>query len=208
MAKTLLNADERKRIEEAVFAAEAKTSGEIVPMVVAASDDYPGARWRLATAFAFTAQLIALLLWPELDAWWVAAVFAPGLLVGHALAARPILLRLALSQAKVDEEVQQRAFEAFLQNNLHATRDRTGVLVFVSALERRIQIISDIGIDKATPAGFWQQAVDQLAVRVKAGDLAAGLIETVETCGELLAENFPHQSDDENELPNEVIVEG
>ena len=203
----LLTEQERERIERAVIEAEANTSGEIVPMVVAASDDYPGARWRVATAFGFLCALVALLVVPDLNPWWIMVGFGPALLVGHLLAARPGILRQALWPHKIDEEVAQRAFEAFMQNNLHATRDRTGVLVFVSMLEHRIQIISDIGIDQKAPEGFWQQVVDELVDRVKKGELADGLVHAIHACGELLSEQFPRRADDENELPDKVIVE-
>jgi putative membrane protein len=207
MTRALLTAVERERIEQAVRAAEAKTVGEIVPMVVGASDDYPGARWRLATAFAFAVMAGLLLAWPSVDGLWLVAGWAPGLLLGHLLASRPALLRRALWRGKVDEEVRQRAIEAFVAHNLHATRYRTGVLLFVSLLERRIEVIGDVGINAKAPEGFWKGLVDALALRVRAGELAEGLVEAVGRCGELLELHFPRRQDDQNELDDHVVVE-
>ena len=205
--RPLFTAAERDRIEAAVGAAEQATRGQIVPMVVRASDTYPGARWRLAVALALLSTTVGLLALPAIDPLYFMAALVPLLGAGHLLATLPPLLRLALSRAEVDEEVRQRAHQAFLELGLHGTRERTGVLLFVSLLEHRIEVIADTGITDAAPDDLWTEVVARLAERIRQGALADGLVEAIERCGAVLAEHFPRTGGPEpDQLPDRLVT--
>lgn len=62
---------EREKVSQAVVEAEKHTTGEIVPMIVAQSDDYSGARWRLAVAGALFAGFLAYFFLGDYDAVWI-----------------------------------------------------------------------------------------------------------------------------------------
>ena len=206
MTARLSNVD-RIRIAEAVVEAEEKTRGEIVPLLVRASDDYPGARWRLAVSVGLLVGMALVMIWPGLDSAYVLLGVASGMVVGHALAfVRPIL-RWVLTKREVDEEVRQRAREAFLELNLHATQERTGVLVMISLLERRIEIVSDRGIEEHVPEGFWAEVIQAMTVPLRHRDVATGLVMSVERVGALLAREFPATGPRQNALPDDVVVQ-
>lgn len=206
MARPLLNSAEQGRITEAIKAAESTTSGEIVPVVVHASDNYSGARWRVAFAFALVVGAAVVYVFPKADALFLVAGLVPALVIGHLLAQIPWVLRIALNKREVTEEVRQRAFEAFLEFNVHTTRDRTGVMILVSKLEQRIEILCDTGINAKAPEGYWNDVVRTLSARIERGELAEGLCEAVQTVGALLTESFPRLEDDVNELADEVVL--
>jgi len=199
------------RISQAVTEAEQHTSGEIVPMIVAQSDDYPGARWRLAIV---TALLFGLLTstWLGSQAGfgspaWILWAEIPGLYIGYWLGGFSAILRPFLATAKIDEEVHQRALQAFFSRNLHATRDRTGILIMVSLLEHRVEILADSGINAKVSADAWQQIVADMLGQIKAGDLADGFCVAVRECAEVLAKEFPGSHDNPDEISNKVIIE-
>ena len=207
MAKINFSETEREAISQAIEKAESKTSGEIVPVILNASDHYPGARWRVATSVALLLGLITMLAVPDLSGLYLLVALCLYVFLGHLLATQAQVLRLALSQSEIDEEVQQKAYESFMQLNLHRTKDRTGILIFVSMLEHRIMVIADSGINDEAPENYWQDVVAVLSARIRSGDLANGLCEAITLCGELLAEKFPISEDDQNELKNTVILE-
>ncbi len=93
----------------------------------------------------------------------------------------------------------------FLEQNLHLTRENTGVLVFVSLAEHYVEVIADKGINDRVQADIWDDAVIHFLSEVKAGRLASGLETIIAECGAILAENCPPRPDDENELPNRII---
>ena len=94
-----------------------------------------------------------------------------------------------------------------MELNLHRTKDRTGILIFVSMLEHRIMVVADSGINDVAPENYWQDVVAVLSARIRSGELANGLCEAITLCGELLEEKFPISEDDQNELKNTVILE-
>jgi putative membrane protein len=206
-----LRAEDLAAVEAAVREAEAASGGEIVPYVVDASDDYPGAVWTAALLGALAAPLAAagLVAWLDLWAVWPLWVTPPPLAGAGAgwLAARAIEpLRRALVPAPVAERrVAQRAAAAFLAEEVFATRDRTGVLLFVSLFEHRMVVLADAGIHRHVPAGTWEDVVARAVAGLRAGRTGEALAEAVRRVGALLAEHgVPRRADDTDELADRV----
>lgn len=204
--RTIFTEAETKRIADCVAAVERASATEIVPLVVEASDDYPAAGWRAGASAAFLAALLLAYFFPHLDPLWFLAGALGAFLVGLALAQWPPCLRFALRDYKVDEEVHQRAVQAFHELGVHRTRERTGILIFVSLLEHRAEIICDVGIAAKVPREAWKEIVDTLARDVKRGELSAGLCRAVESAGKLTSRHFPGASGDANELSDAVVL--
>jgi putative membrane protein len=105
------------------------------------------------------------------------------------------------------ERVRARARELFLAKNLHATRERTGVLIYVSFAERMAELIADESIAQHVPPETWDRAMAALVEGLKRGQPAAGFASAVGLCADLLAERFPAKpGDNPNELPDAVVV--
>jgi uncharacterized membrane protein len=108
-------------------------------------------------------------------------------------------------QDKVDgEDLMAVAKRTFDKLGLAATRERNGVLFFVSVKERRFAVLGDQGIDQKVPAGFWDNVVAQVGDRFKQGKFGEGLVEGIKMAGEQLTAHFPPRADDVNELPNQI----
>ena len=202
-----LTQSERDRISQAVLEAEKLTTGEIVPMIVAQSDDYPGARWRLAIVIALLFGFLAYFFLDDFDPAWILWVQIPGLYIGYSLGTFGVVLRPFLASSKIDEEVHQRALQAFFSRDLHATKDRTGILVMASLLEHRVEILADTGINAKVSQETWQGILTELIGKIKSGDLTEGICNAVRECGEVLAEDFPGAHDNPNEISNKIIIE-
>ena len=103
--------------------------------------------------------------------------------------------------------MRRRAHEQFLAKNLQATRERTGVLIYVSAREHMAELIADEGIAAKVAAGAWDGAMARLMDGFKAGRPADGFEEAIGLCGAILAEHFPpREGDNPNELSDSVVV--
>ena len=202
-----LTQSERDRISQAVLEAEKLTTGEIVPMIVAQSDDYPGARWRLAIVIALFSGFLAYFFLDDFDPAWILWVQIPGLYIGYSLGTFGVVLRPFLARSKIDEEVHQRALQAFFSRDLHATIDRTGILVMASLLEHRVEILADTGINAKVSQETWQGILTELIGKIKSGELTEGICNAVRECGEVMAEDFPGTHDNPNEISNKIIIE-
>jgi putative membrane protein len=202
-----LTQSDRDRISRAVREAEKQTTGEIVPMIVAQSDDYPGARWRLAIVTALLFGFLAYFFLDDFDPVWILWAQIPGLYLGYWLGSFGAVLRPFLLSSKIDEEVHQRAVQAFFSRDLHATKDRTGILVMASLLEHRVEILADTGINAKVSKDTWQGIVTDMIGGIKSGDLTEGFCTAVRECGDVLAKDFPGTHDNPNEISDKIIIE-
>jgi putative membrane protein len=198
-----LTSDQQTAIRAAVSKAEAHTSGEIVPLLVAQSDDYREAAVQAAAVIAAALALALALVIHDTSVWF----FLPAAFVLYfpALIAVRRLPRLKLAftpAARVNEAVRRRAMRAFYENGLQRTRDENGVLIFISLLERKVWILGDRGINAVIPPERWIALASTLTSGIRQGQLTGALVGIIAEMGDILRQHFPVQSDDANELPD------
>ena len=201
------NQSDLDQISKAVLDAERQTTGEIVPMIVARSDDYPGARWRLAIVVSLLFGFLIYSFIKHSDSVWILWGQIPGLYIGYWLGTFDSILKPFLAGSKIDEEVHQRALQAFFSHNIHATKERTGILIMVSILERRVEILADTGINAKVTEDTWQKVLTDMVSKIKSSELTDGICIAVQECGEILAKDFPGAHDNPNEIKNKIIIE-
>jgi putative membrane protein len=214
LAQRFFTVEQQRQILHAVQQAEQGTSGEIVPMVVSASHAYPEARLAAAMTLSLACSLVttlavAPLLWWRGELLWLFLFFLPLylLLFRFVVPQAPWLVRLFVHRRTAEAEVERAAFTAFYTEGLHRTRDATGVLIFISVLERRVWILGDRGINARIQPRSWQEFVDRLIQGIRVGEACEALCGVIEEMGEVLRKRFPVRSDDRNELADLVIVD-
>jgi hypothetical protein len=97
------------------------------------------------------------------------------------------------------------ALEQFLLRGITRTKNRTGVLIFVSLAEHYARIVADEGIARKVHHSEWQAAIDSLTARMHDDQIAAGFIAAIERCGDVLATHAPPDGSS-NELPDRLYV--
>jgi putative membrane protein len=139
-------------------------------------------------------------------AWGMVILIGLGGVVGAAVPAFLPAARRALAGAdRLTRAAHRRAEMAFLEEEVFDTRDRSGILLFVSLLEHRIEVIGDRGINEAVGREAWVEVVDLIRAGIERGDLVGGLCAAIARCGELLeACGLTPHCDAPDELPNEV----
>jgi putative membrane protein len=226
-----LSPTELSAIEAAVREAETRTTGEIYCVVAEESSDYGETPLAWAGGVALLAPAILLIAGvhvsiPDFFSTWSAAQVGEAIetsvrnaligtivLQGILFAATALIVtipsvRRALTPRGLKRDrVRRRAAEQFLAKNLHLTRDRTGVLIFVSLGEHMAELIADEGIAQHVEPKVWDQAMAALTEGLKRGQPAAGFAAAVGLCADVLAERFPaREGDNPNELPDAVVV--
>jgi uncharacterized membrane protein len=96
------------------------------------------------------------------------------------------------------------AKKTFERLKMTRTEQRNGVLFFVATRDQQLAVLGDKGIDEATPSDFWDSVVETVTAGFREGRIADGLCEGIRAAGRALQEYFPYQSDDENELNDEI----
>ena len=218
-----LSEQDHARVSAAVTAAEAHTAGEIVTVVAGRSDAYHDValHWAVLAMLGVIAALAArpdwaTALWALVGDGWseppagaalmVALVLATlaFLLVRFALAWLPLRMALTPGTTKT-RRVRRQAMALFRVAAERRTRGRTGVLLYLSLAEHRAEIIADTAIHDRVAADVWGHAMASLIAGVKDGRAGDGLAAAVEEVGRVLAEHFPIQAGDVNELPDHVV---
>jgi putative membrane protein len=188
-------------ITAAVQAAERATSGEIVPVIAERSDPYAELRFGAAALVAFACGALALAFAPALAAWLVPTQL--GVFAAAAwLFGRPALLRSLVPDDVLTRRVARAAALAFHDAGLVETRERTGILIYVSLLERHVLVLADRGIHARVEAGTWDTVVARIVAGIVDNRAEAGLADGIRLCGEILADRFPIRPGDVNELRN------
>ena len=101
-------------------------------------------------------------------------------------------------------EVLDRAAYIFKYLEMHNTALRNGVLFYLSVSDKKFAVIGDAGINAKVPADFWNNVKDLVISNFKQEKFTEGLSEGILLAGLQLKEHFPYQSNDKNELNNEI----
>jgi putative membrane protein len=199
-------------IRAAVAEAEGKTSGEIVPYVVDASDGYSSAIWKATALGALAGPLVAEALylfgrfWGGTTPLWIALPAAAGGAAGFLLATFvPAVKRWLAGGDLLDLRTRDRARRAFLEEEVFRTRDRTGILLFLSLFEHRVVVLGDSGINRQVEQRHWDGVVQGVVAGIRAGRPGEALALAIRQCGELLEQyGVALQPGDTNELADDL----
>lgn len=200
----ILTTEELKRIESTVADVEKATDGEIVTVIAGRSDGYAAPRLIASGLLAAALVVGASLLLPvTAESWLVVGQLAAWALLYAASspAARWFVPREMMARA-----VHRAALVAFVEKGVHRTKDRTGVLLFISELERRVEILADEGIHARVGVTGWRAHVDTVIAGIHAGKAADGICTVLRAIGAELAKLVPATSM-VNELGNAPIVQ-
>ena len=207
-AQNLLTPAEQDDLKRSVAEVESRTSGEIVPVIANSSHDYPrpallGALvLSLATALGIAMLLKTESMWDFLIYFLIAHVFFQFLM--HLV---PALKRPFILKSELEEEVHEAALTTFYSHGLFNTRDRTGILIYVSVFERKVWVLADSGINEKVDSAVWNEIVRMVTDGLRINNAGDALCRAVTRCGELLATHFPVRDDDTNELPDLIIAD-
>ena len=221
--KGLSEAD-HARVSEAVARAEQASDGEIVTIVADKSDSYHDVGLHYAVlgmllvpaVLAFVPQggleafIAPFVGWSETLEHGALMVFLFVVLALAFLAVRFLLawmpLRMALTPGSTkSRRVRRRAIQLFRVGAERRTVGRTGVLIYLSLVEHRAEIVADEAIHSKVEAEVWGDAMAALVEGVKAGRTGDGMVGAVERVGAVLAACLPRSAEDTNELPDRLI---
>lgn len=220
-----LDPQAQQTVTNAVAEAELHTSGEIVTVLADQSDGYTD----IALAWSALAAFLALtfcVTFPD----WILNTYAGfhggwntqwtpreifSMAAGAAIFWFLVLwliqlsdgVRFALVPGKVKTlRVHARAVAHFKVGAERRTHGRTGIMIYLSMKEHRAEIVADEPIAAKVPAEVWGEAMADMLVEIKEGRIAEGIAAGVRDVGVVLSEHFPRSEDDENELPDRLIV--
>jgi putative membrane protein len=205
MARPFLTDETKKALTGAVQAVESVSSAELVISVRPSSGYYFHADLLAGLTAALAALLFLLysartfgLAWFLIDPLLIAAL-------GAFVSSRsPGVRRLLTPRSVRRRQVETAARSMFVEKRIHRTMGRTGILLYVSLLEREAVVVPDLGVEPVAATEAWKQAVGEIEAAVRRGEDGAVAARRVETLAALLAPALTRGADDIDELANEV----
>ncbi|MBR1514901.1 MAG: TPM domain-containing protein [Bacteroidales bacterium] len=104
-------------------------------------------------------------------------------------------------------DVEERSLFVFKKLKINETQLKNGVLIYLAVKDHKFAILGDEGINNVVEDGFWNDVKDLMLSHFKEGRFTEGLEQGIQRCGEKLKTYFPYQSDDINEIPDDISYE-
>ena len=186
---------------------EKYTDAELVIVVRARSGTYSHADYLAGALLAFGGLLFLLFSPVSFHQYWVAVDVALLFALGSFVSAKTHVFRRLLTTRKHRERsVRTGAAAMFYEAGIANTQAELGVLVYVSLLERRLEVIADRGVLEAVPALEWNECLFELHQAGRASEFNS-LLKSLRLLGALLAAYLPLIGDNPNELPDKPRIE-
>jgi putative membrane protein len=207
-SERFFTAEEKERLKAVTHEVESRTIGEIVVMVVDHSDHYIEAEVLGSVLFGSLLSLILTVLFFDSSLWFYIPLsfifFFPCWLLFIKV---ETLKKLFIGIRRKEEAIRLRAERAFFERGLYKTKKNTGVLFFLSLLEKKVWILADKGIYEKMNQETLNRFANDVSRAIKEGRAYDALSQAIQEIGGYLAKYFPITSEDTNELPDDVINE-
>jgi putative membrane protein len=207
-AEKFFTAEEKERLKAITQEVESRTIGEIVVMVVDRSDHYIDAEVLGGALLGSLLSLILTLLFFHSSIWsYVPLSFLFFFPCRFLFQKVDGLKKLFIGVRRKEEAVRLRAERAFFERGLYKTKRNTGVLFFLSLLERKVWILADKGIYEKMEQETLNRFANEVSRGIREGRACDALSKAIQEIGVVLSQHFPITSDDTDELPDEVMTE-
>jgi putative membrane protein len=200
--------EEKEQIKVTTIAVEARTIGEVATVVIDQSSDYKEAEVIGGVFVGSLVSLIITALFFHASVWAFTPLafllFFPARLLFQRV---PVLKTSFISKARKENAVKERAIRVFYERGLYKTKKHTGVLFFLSLLERKVWVLADKGIYEKIEQESLNRHSKMVSQGIKDGRACDALCDAIKESGELLTRYFPITHDDKDELSDEVMTE-
>jgi putative membrane protein len=197
-----LTDDDYDAITSAVERAEEKTSAELVVVVRPFSGNYRDAAYLFGATVVWLVLIFILVSTWEIEPYTIPLEIIPFFLVSVLLFMVTPLRRWLTTRKRRARQAQAAARDAFFAEGVGNTRAHTGVLIYLSALERRAEVIADTEVQARVPVAEWNDFVRDVRQVWKRKEPARAVVEEIDKLGELLGRYLPVTTDNPNEIPN------
>jgi putative membrane protein len=205
-----LSSIDKEAIANATREAERRSQGEIVTVIAPNSDEYHAVTllWSalvslLVPGLFLLLNKLGLIAHVDIRIIYVSQLCVFSLLL--ALLRIPLILRWVIPSKLRQANVQRAAHMQFYMNQLQHTQHRCGILLYVSILEHRVELLADKGINDRVDPATWQLITDNFIAHVRREEIKDGFVLAIEACGAVLAQHFPTDAATANELADELV---
>jgi putative membrane protein len=207
-SERFFTAEEKEKLKATTHDVESRTIGEIVVMVVDHSDHYIEAEVLGSVLLGSLLSLILTVLFFHSSIWSYIPLsflfFFPCWLL---FIKAEVLKKRFIGTRRKEEAVRLRAERAFFERGLYKTKKNTGVLFFLSLLEKKVWVLADKGIHEKMDQETLNRFANEVSRGVREGRACDALSQAIQEIGVLLSRHFPITADHTDELADDVMTE-
>jgi putative membrane protein len=191
-------------VTRAVEEAETNTSAEVVVAIRPQSGRYADADYLFGALVALAGLLfIVFNPWTWHPAYLLPVEMVVLFVIGTlGCSVWPWLRRRLTTGKRRQRQLQEAAATLFVQEGVANTRARTGLLVYLSLLERQVEVIADVGITRDVKPDVWSRCQFELRKIGSEADVTQSLLDGIRRLGNVLSEDLPAGEENPDELPN------
>ncbi len=204
----LLNGESQKKLEDCIAEIEKNTSAEIVVAIARKSGQYRDVYYLSGIICALLSLAVIIFLpFVVIHSYMIIPDVVLFFLVGYFLARHYHgIIALLTSARRRNDQVRRAAHLAFMEEGVAATRNRTGILFYISLFERLVEIIPDLGIDGKIPRAEWNHIRHDLCEELNKKESLEKFLEHLCRGSQILREALPASGENPDEIPNRPRV--
>jgi putative membrane protein len=205
MAKPFLTGESKAAFSAAVRTVEGASSAELVVAVRQRSGSF--LHVDLGVGIVAGLAVLAVLLyspWSFELSWFLVDTVVAGVVAGLVFSRSPLLIRVFTRRAVRRSRVETMARSVFVERWVHSTSRRTGILLFLSLLEREAVLVVDLAVEAVAATDAWRAVAGEIEGAMRRGASGVEVAAKVSGLAAVLGPVLVRSEDDVDELPNEV----
>lgn len=207
-----LDQTQLKNIENEIEKFESQVDFEFIPVVAQQSCSTEHVPWVLSLVFilSFISILQVIFEYFFYNVWYDRTLSYVGVVIlaivlSRFLSQYGFVQRLFISEKERCRQVHEKAQSIFFMRRLSEVKSKNALLVFVSIMERRIEILPDPRVQMNGLNEMTNHAVNLLRTAFKEQNYEQGFTAVIQYIQGQLREKFPRQAPGENLVSNKLI---
>lgn len=201
-----------QKIEQEIEKFESQVDFEFIPVIAKRSSYVDHIPWALSLLLILVFITIGQLIlnhflynaWYDQTFFYIAAIII-SIILSRVLSRLEIVQRLFITEKERQRQVHEKAQMIFFNQRLSHIQSRNALLVFISIMERRIEIIPDPNIQLSNIGAMTQELLKLLQDEFKEQKYEQGFIEVIQYMQSQLKNEFPRKNSGENVVSNKLI---
>jgi putative membrane protein len=210
--KNLISGSDKEKIKKAIDDLERTSTGELLTFITFKSSNYLYFRYVFSSVIALFIMFFYLvflknIIFYNLDSNLIAMLLY--LLVFtfcFFISEKYFVLQYLIPNKVKKHKCEKQASIEFFKNGMYKTKDNTGILIYISILEKEVIVIGDEGINSKIESKSWDLLINTIIEGIKSKDLASGIVAGLKASNDLVKTHFPLKEEYLNEISNSLII--
>ena len=202
------NEDFKTELYQTIEDIENSSLVEVVAMIKPKSGNYHDISFFAGAIVLFLTYTFFMFAPPVFDVYLIYFLTVASFLVAYSAVEfiQPIK-RILTGKKRKNKNTEIYARAIFQKGGIRHTKEKIGILIYVSLFEKKVEIIADRGAETSIPEEDWAKIDKGFQNIFNSSDLPAAFLNQIKSCKEIFSKYIPSSEDDINELPDDLDID-